>query len=98
MLREFEQKIAPTDNATGIFEMIKGLPSAKIERRETLPSTEAVYVVWASDKIFCIGQSSDLHRTFDNHHRLVEFLGGNATIAWFDGEESSSNPLLDLGC
>jgi hypothetical protein len=104
ILEEIEQKITLTGKSKSeiIIEMIKGLPSVEIEKRKTLPNAEAVYVVWALDKILYIGQTKDLCRRFNNHHRLVEFLNCDAKIAWFDAEGSDrleiESDLIEAFC
>jgi hypothetical protein len=86
ILQEIEGKITATgkNKSEIIIEMIKGLPSAEIEERKTLPSIEAIYLVWTSDKLLYVGQTVNLYERFKNHHRLVEFLNCSARIAWFD--------------
>jgi hypothetical protein len=104
ILEEIEQKIILTGKSKSeiIIEMIKGLPSVEIDKRRTLPSVEAVYVVWALDKILYIGQTEDLCQRFNNHHRLVEFLNCDAKIAWFDAEGSDrleiESDLIEAFC
>jgi hypothetical protein len=84
--KEIDNHVADTGKSKTevILAMVQGLPSLSVNDRRTFPDVESIYLVWADNSLLYIGQTKNLRKRFEHHHRLVEFLNCEAKVAWFD--------------
>ncbi|WLT40670.1 GIY-YIG nuclease family protein (plasmid) [Synechocystis sp. B12] len=88
---EYEAKTSGQSVTRLVLDRIKsGLPSLPLIERKSLPPVACVYfVVGQSNKLLYIGQTQDLLKRWNNHHRLGQLLGidPECRIAWLEVDD-----------
>ena len=65
-------------------------PILSLESKGCLPPCVAAYLVIANNVVFYVGQTTNLHRRWLNHHRFKEFQKlENVQICWLEVDDPS---------